>query len=75
MRQQTASDLKGATVVRGWEPEQGCTLEHVLGAAHSTGCQASALGQAIVEVNRMVCLSLKLWLFPGNILPPFRVTA
>ena len=55
MRQQTASDLKDAVVVRGWEPELGCTLEQVLRAAISTGCQATALGQAIIEVNRMVC--------------------
>ena len=33
----------------------GCTLEQVLRAALSTGCQATALGQAIIEVNRMVC--------------------
>ena len=40
--------------VQGWNFDNGCDLDSLLGSMLRTGCQASALGQAIVEVERMV---------------------
>ena len=46
--------MQGALPVRGWDPNTGSSLDAVMQAMLSTGCQASTLGQAVQEVNRMV---------------------
>ena len=46
--------MEGALPVRGWDPSAGCSIDAIMQAALSTGCQASTLGQAVQEVNRMV---------------------
>jgi hypothetical protein len=43
-----------AHTIRGWDFNDGCDLDSLLGSMTFTGFQASALGQAIVEINRMV---------------------
>jgi deoxyhypusine synthase len=43
-------------VIRGWDPNTGTDLDSVLGAMLTSGFQATALGQAIEEVNSMVSL-------------------
>ena len=47
-----------AVRIRGWDFNQGNTLDALLGSLLQTGLQASALGQAIHEVNRMVGASV-----------------
>jgi hypothetical protein len=44
----------GTPVIRGWDFNDGATLDGIMAAMLTTGCQATALGQAVVEVNRMV---------------------
>lgn len=45
----------GSVLIRGYEFGKGeCTLDALMSSMLSTGLQASALGQAVVEVNRMV---------------------
>ena len=46
--------MKGALPVRGWDPTLGCSIDSIMQALLGTGCQASTLGQAVQEVNRMV---------------------
>ena len=43
-----------AVIIHGWDFNQGNTIDGVLGSMLQTGLQATALGQAINEVNRMV---------------------
>lgn len=51
-----SEDLPSDSVlIRGFEfGKEACTLDALMSSMLSTGLQASALGQAIVEVNRMV---------------------
>ena len=43
-----------AVGIRGFDFNQECTLDSLMSSMLTTGFQASALGQAVVEVNRMV---------------------
>lgn len=43
-----------APTVRGWDFSQGCDLDGIMAAMLTSGFQATALGQAVIEVNRMV---------------------
>lgn len=49
-------DVPAKPVIRGWDPNTGTDLDSVLGAMLTSGFQATALGQAIKEVNIMVSL-------------------
>jgi deoxyhypusine synthase len=49
-------DVPAKQVIRGWDPNTGTDLDSVLGAMLTSGFQATALGQAIEEVNIMVSL-------------------
>ena len=40
--------------VRGWDFDHGRDLDGIMGAMLHSGLQASALGEAVVEVNRTV---------------------
>jgi len=44
----------GAQEIRGWDFDQGCSLDGIMGAMLNTGIQATALGRAVNEVNRMI---------------------
>jgi hypothetical protein len=44
----------GTPVIRGWDFNNGACLDGIMAAMLTTGCQATALGQAVNEVNRMV---------------------
>jgi deoxyhypusine synthase len=44
----------GTPVIKGWDFNDGASLDGIMAAMLTTGCQASALGQAVNEVNRMV---------------------
>ena len=44
----------GSLTIRGWDFADGRDLDGMMAAMVHTGFQASALGQAIEEVNRMV---------------------
>ena len=50
-----------APTIRGYDFNQGCDLDGLLESMMRTGLQATALGQAIHEVNRMVG-----WWFAGG---------
>ncbi len=41
-------------IIKGWDPNTGTDLDSVLGAMLTSGFQATALGLAIEEVNKMV---------------------
>lgn len=43
-----------AQAVRGWDFDNGCSLDGIMNAMLHTGIQATALGRAVQEVNRMV---------------------
>lgn len=43
-----------APIIKGHDFSNGCDLDSILGAMITSGFQATALGQAIEEVNRMV---------------------
>lgn len=43
-----------AVTIKGWDFNDGASLDSLLGSMLQTGLQATALGQAIHEVNRMV---------------------
>lgn len=43
-------------VIRGYDFNAGCDLDGILGSMLTTGFQATAFGQAINEVNRMVSM-------------------
>ena len=45
--------------IHGYDFNQGCDLDRLLASMLTTGLQASALGQAINEVNRMVSRKLQ----------------
>ena len=51
---------EGTPTVQGINFDNGCDLDSIMRSMLRTGCQASALGQAIAEVQRMVtaCLTL-----------------
>ena len=50
-----SKDLKGdALVIHGHDFNTGSSLDAILSSMLTTGCQASHLGKAIAEVNRMV---------------------
>ena len=44
----------GAQEIRGWDFDQGTSLDGIMGAMLTSGIQATALGRAVNEVNRMV---------------------
>lgn len=44
----------GAREIRGWDFDQGCSLDGIMDAMLCTGIQATALGRAVNEVNRMI---------------------
>jgi hypothetical protein len=44
----------GTPVIKGWDFNDGASLDGIMASMLTTGCQASALGQAVIEVNRMV---------------------
>ena len=46
--------LPETPAIKGWDFNQGCSLDGILASMLTTGFQATALGQAIHEVNRMV---------------------
>ena len=50
-----------ATEIRGWNFDDGNDLNGIMGAMLTTGIQATALGRAINEVNRMVRLAMYVW--------------
>lgn len=51
----SAGDVpQGAQEIKGWDFDNGCSLDGIMEAMLSTGIQATALGRAINEVNRMV---------------------
>lgn len=58
-----ASDLpqEERKPVAGYDFNHGLNLDALLRSLHSTGFQAAHLGQAIVEVNRMVRLHFLSW--------------
>jgi deoxyhypusine synthase len=43
-----------APTVRGWDFSDGADLDGIMAAMLTSGFQATALGQAVNEVNRMV---------------------
>lgn len=43
-----------ARVIQGHDFNRGCSLDSLMASMLTTGLQASSLGQAIDEVNRMV---------------------
>lgn len=45
---------EGTSTIRGWDFNDGVDLTGIMNSMLRTGCQASALGQACNEVNRMV---------------------
>lgn len=44
----------GAQEIRGWDFDNGSNLDGIMQAMLSTGIQATALGRAVNEVQRMV---------------------
>ncbi len=58
--QPSASIPEGTPTIRGWDFNDGVSLNGIMDSMLRTGCQASALGQACNEVNRMVSWSLSL---------------
>ena len=44
----------GAQEIRGYDFDEGNSLDGIMGAMLTSGIQATALGRAIKEVNRMV---------------------
>ena len=44
----------GTPIIKGWDFNDGASLDGIMAAMLTTGCQATALGQAVNEVNRMV---------------------
>ena len=47
-----------AKIVKGWDFSLGCDLDGMMQAMLYSGFQATALGQAVEEVNKMVCRAL-----------------
>lgn len=45
---------EGTQAIRGWEFDDGNDLDGIMGAMLHTGIQATALGRAMNEINRMV---------------------
>lgn len=45
---------EGAATIMGYDFNEGRDMDGVMAAMLRTGFQASALGKAVVEVNRMV---------------------
>jgi hypothetical protein len=56
-----------AVTIRGWDFNHGSELDDILGSMLQTGLQATALGQAIDEVNRMVRRCLCGWVGQGEV--------
>ncbi len=52
--QPSTSMPEGTATIRGWDFNDGVDLTGIMNSMLRTGCQASALGQACNEVNRMV---------------------
>ena len=50
--------------VRGWDFNHGRDLDGIMAAMLHSGLQASALGEAVVEVNRMVSYKCCCWHWP-----------
>jgi len=49
-----SQETPATATIRGWDFNDGCSLDGIMGAMLRTGCQATALGQAVDEINRMV---------------------
>lgn len=45
---------EGTATIKGWDFNEGVDMTGIMDSMLRTGCQASALGQACNEVNRMV---------------------
>lgn len=52
--QPSTSMPEGTATIRGWDFNDGVDLTGIMNSMLRTGCQASALGQACNEVNRML---------------------
>ena len=52
--QPSSSLPQGTPTIRGYDFNNGLDLSGIMDSMITTGCQASALGQACNEVNRMV---------------------
>ena len=60
--QPSASLPQGTATIRGYDFNQGVSLTGIMDSMLTTGCQASALGQACNEVNRMVCSHVPMYI-------------
>lgn len=49
-----SAEVPSSATVRGWDFNDGCSLDGMMAAMLRTGCQATSLGQAVEEINRMV---------------------
>lgn len=49
-----SAETPTSATVRGWDFNNGCSLDGIMAAMLRTGCQATSLGQAVDEINRMV---------------------
>ncbi|KAK9831860.1 hypothetical protein WJX81_002783 [Elliptochloris bilobata] len=47
-----------SATIRGWDFNDGCSLDGIMAAMLRTGCQATSLGQAVEEINRMIAWRL-----------------
>ncbi len=56
---------EGAAEIRGWDFDNGNSLDGIMGAMLTSGIQATALGRAVDEVNRMVDTHDYFVLFPS----------
>lgn len=49
-----SAEVPTTATIRGWDFNDGCSLDGIMAAMLRTGCQATSLGQAVDEINRMV---------------------
>ena len=49
-----SAEIPATATIRGWDFNDGCSLDGIMAAMLRTGCQATSLGQAVDEINRMV---------------------
>lgn len=49
-----SQETPSSATIRGWDFNKGCSLDGIMGAMLRTGCQATSLGRAVDEINRMV---------------------
>ena len=50
----SAATPEGSLTIRGLDFNEGCDLDRIMGSMLRTGFQATSLGQAVHEINRMV---------------------